>query len=70
MPAPGAARATAIVHRITVAPEAAWIGTEQVRRIELSGATLRLYGRSPTGDRPLRLLEWTRLPRAVGSPDG
>ncbi|WP_431825535.1 lipocalin-like domain-containing protein [Burkholderia sp. F1] len=59
-----------VVHRITVAPDAAWIGTEQVRRIELSGTTLRLYGRSLTGDRRLRLLEWTRLPRAAGSPDG
>ncbi|WP_423372507.1 lipocalin-like domain-containing protein [Burkholderia sp. LMG 32019] len=59
-----------VVHRITIAPDASWIGTEQVRRIELSGATLKLYGRSLTGDRRLRLLEWTRLPRATDLPDG
>ncbi|KVK87608.1 hypothetical protein WJ47_12315 [Burkholderia ubonensis] len=59
-----------VVHRITIAPDASWIGTEQVRRIELNGATLKLYGRSLTGDRRLRLLEWTRLPRAAASPDG
>ncbi|AOJ64611.1 hypothetical protein WJ32_18715 (plasmid) [Burkholderia ubonensis] len=58
-----------VVHRITIAPDASWIGTEQVRRIELNGATLKLYGRSLTGDRRLRLLEWTRLPRTAASPD-
>jgi hypothetical protein len=58
------------VHRITIAPDASCIGQEQVRRIELNGATLKLYGRSLTGDRRLRLLEWTRLPRAADSPDG
>ncbi|MEU7580057.1 lipocalin-like domain-containing protein [Streptomyces sp. NPDC041068] len=49
-----------VVHHLTVAAEREWIGTDQIRRLELDGDLLTLTGTSlSTQDR--RVLVWQRL---------
>ncbi|MFE2276718.1 lipocalin-like domain-containing protein [Streptomyces sp. NPDC059454] len=50
-----------VVHTISVAPERTWIGSEQVRDLELSGDRLLLSGRGPSGKAGRSTLEWRRV---------
>ncbi|RAJ43054.1 FAD/FMN-containing dehydrogenase [Kitasatospora sp. SolWspMP-SS2h] len=49
-----------VVHTIQLAPDPAWIGTEQVRELVLEGDRLRLYGTALIGPPRRRVLEWHR----------
>lgn len=50
-----------IVHRITIAAEPSWIGTEQPRELVYAGDRLVLRGNSLVGVPRRRVLEWERL---------
>lgn len=49
-----------VLHTISVAPEAAWVGSVQVRDVRLSGDRLVLVGRGPSGSPVRRELTWRR----------
>jgi hypothetical protein len=51
-------------HRITLAPDPAWLGTVQTRDLRLDGDTLTLYGDALVGRPQLRVLEWHRADAA------
>jgi len=58
---------TQVVHTITVAPVASWLGTDQVRDMEPDGDRLTLYGTALAGPPRRRVLEWRRC---RGEADG
>lgn len=51
---------TQMVHTITIAPDASWLGTEQVRDMKPDGDRLTLYGTALVGAPRRRVLERRR----------
>lgn len=51
-----------VVHTISVAPQASWVGSEQVRQFELAGDRLVLAGTGPRATLQKRTLSWRRVP--------
>jgi hypothetical protein len=49
-----------VVHAIDVAPDPAWLGTEQFRELALDGDLLTLTGGALVGPHQLRVLAWRR----------
>lgn len=56
-----------VIHTITVAPDPSWLGTDQVRDMELDGDRLTLCGAALVGTPRRRTLEWHRF---RGEADG
>jgi hypothetical protein len=52
---------TQVVHTITIAPDASWLGIDQVRDMEPDGDRLTLYGTALAGPPRRRVLEWRRF---------
>lgn len=50
-----------VVHAIHLAPDPAWVGTEQIRELVLEGDRLRLYGTALIGAPRRRVVEWHRI---------
>jgi hypothetical protein len=50
-----------VIHAIHLAPDPAWVGTEQMREVVLEGDRLRLYGTALVGPPRRRVLEWHRI---------
>ncbi|MEV0634186.1 lipocalin-like domain-containing protein [Streptomyces sp. NPDC050619] len=50
-----------VIHAIRLAPDPAWVGTEQIRELVLEGDRLRLYGTALIGPPRRRVLEWHRI---------
>ena len=53
-----------VIHTIAVAPRPSWIGSEQVRDMELTGDRLVLAGNGPRATSRKRILSWRRVPSA------
>lgn len=56
-----AARGAQVVHTITIAPDASWLGTEQVRDMKPDDDRLMPYGTALVGPPRRRGLEWRRF---------
>ncbi|GAA2777026.1 lipocalin-like domain-containing protein [Saccharopolyspora taberi] len=52
-----------VVHSVSIAPDQSWLGTEQVRSVELDGDRLTLIGRGLRRNAKRSALEWQRLNR-------
>jgi hypothetical protein len=50
-----------VVHTIDIAPDPSWLGTDQVRELELRGDRLALVGSALVGPARRRVLDWRRV---------
>jgi Lipocalin-like domain len=53
-------KGTLVVHTIFIAPDASWLGTEQIRDMKPDGDRLTLYGTARVGLPRRRVLERSR----------
>lgn len=57
-----------VVHQISLAPDPAWIGSEQVRELGLVGEHLFLTGLGPSGSAVRRTVCWRRVSTSIEHP--